>query len=139
MESNAVATIDRDLYCRRFGGTLERHRQDADLSMDELSERTGLHRSEICKLEKAHREPRLTTIIKVARGLRIDPSRLLDGVDAPVGDAQPERSSPSVVFRGPGRRPPGEEEDPVLGLRETSATCLGPRKTTDGDAAVAHR
>jgi transcriptional regulator with XRE-family HTH domain len=83
MES-CVTAIDRNLYCRRFGEALKRRRRDAGLSMDELGDRTGLHRSEICKLEKAHREPRLSTIINVARGLRIDPSRLLDGLDAPT-------------------------------------------------------
>jgi DNA-binding XRE family transcriptional regulator len=137
MESGAVAPIDRDLHCRRFGKSLKRHRRDADLSMDELSERTGLHRSEICKLEKAHREPRLTTIIKVARGLRIDPSRLLDGVDAPVGDAQAAQSLPSVVLRGPGRRPQGGEDGSVLPAG-SSAPCPGSRTTTDGNAAGAH-
>lgn len=127
--------IDRDFHCQRFGEALKRHRRDADLSMDELGDRAGLHRSEICKLEKAHREPRLTTIIKVARALRVTPARLLDDVDPLEGDSCFEAPLPpsTVVVRGPGRRPQGGAED--ASPLASSATCPGPRTTTDDDPA----
>lgn len=126
--------IDRDFHCQRFGETLRRHRRDADLSMDELGDRAGLHRSEICKLEKAHREPRLTTIIKVARALQVPPTRLLEDVDPLGSDGRSEAPLlPSAVARGPGHRPPGGVED--ASPLTSSATCPGPRATADGDPA----
>jgi transcriptional regulator with XRE-family HTH domain len=39
-----------------------------------------LNMTEISRLEGAKRDPRLTTIVKVAKGLGIPPSRLLDGI-----------------------------------------------------------
>lgn len=78
--------IDRDERCRHFGETVRRCRRAAGLSMDQLGDRANLHRDEICKLEKARREPRLTTILKVARGLRVSPSYLLEDVDQQVGE-----------------------------------------------------
>lgn len=41
---------------------------------------TGLHRTEIGLLERGKREPRLTTILKVVRGLGVEPNDLLKGL-----------------------------------------------------------
>jgi transcriptional regulator with XRE-family HTH domain len=70
--------------CRRFGEALRRLRLEAGLSMDALGERCGLHRTEISLLERAGREPKLSTIVKVADGLGVTPGYLLAGVDAPI-------------------------------------------------------
>jgi len=42
--------------------------------------RPGLHRTEISLLERAQREPRLSTIVRLARGLEVRPSELLNGI-----------------------------------------------------------
>lgn len=57
---------EREIMCRGFGEALRRLRLEAGLSMDALGERCGLHRTEIRLLEKAGREPKLSTIVKVA-------------------------------------------------------------------------
>jgi transcriptional regulator with XRE-family HTH domain len=36
--------------------------------------------TEVSRLEKAKRDPRLTTIVKLAGGLGVTPSSLLDGI-----------------------------------------------------------
>ncbi len=41
----------------------------------------GLHRTEISLLERAGREPRLTTILKLAQALKIGPCDLLAGIE----------------------------------------------------------
>jgi DNA-binding XRE family transcriptional regulator len=74
---------DRAILCRRFGEALRRLRLEAGLSLDDLGERCGLHRTEIGLLERAGREPKLSTIVKLAEGLRIPPGDLLTRVDAP--------------------------------------------------------
>jgi DNA-binding XRE family transcriptional regulator len=61
----------REIICRRFGEAMRRLRLEAGLSMDALGERCGLHRTEIRLLEKAAREPKLSTIVKVADGLGV--------------------------------------------------------------------
>ena len=69
------------VICRRFGRNLQRCREGARLSLDDLGDRAGLHRGEIQKLESAKREPRLGTIVKLAAGLRVSPCQLLEGVE----------------------------------------------------------
>jgi transcriptional regulator with XRE-family HTH domain len=57
---------------RRLGSRLE--------SQQQLAEKTGVHPSEVSRLERAARDPRLSTIVKVARGLGVSPERLVQGV-----------------------------------------------------------
>ena len=71
---------------RRFGDRLRRIRKRAGLSQDGLGDRAGLHRSEVEKLENAKREPRLTTLLKLANALQVAPTDLLDGLDLDRGE-----------------------------------------------------
>jgi transcriptional regulator with XRE-family HTH domain len=64
----------------RFAANLRRQRLAKGLSQEQLAEKTGLHPSEVSRLERAVREPRLGTIVKVARGLGVSAERLLKGV-----------------------------------------------------------
>jgi transcriptional regulator with XRE-family HTH domain len=65
----------------RFGRNLHHHRTRAGLSQAALAEICGLNRTEISLLERAAREPRVSTIVRLARGLGISPAELLDGVE----------------------------------------------------------
>jgi transcriptional regulator with XRE-family HTH domain len=47
----------------------------------ELGQIAGLHFSEVSLLERGSRDPRLATIVKLARALQIPPAKLLDGID----------------------------------------------------------
>ena len=64
----------------RFAQNLRRHRLRTGLSQEALGERCDLHRTEISLLERAGREPRLSTIVRLARALSIAPADLLDGI-----------------------------------------------------------
>jgi len=66
---------------QRFAANLEHHRLQRGLSQEALGHACGLHRTEISLLERAGRDPRLTTIIRLARALEIKPATLLDGLD----------------------------------------------------------
>jgi transcriptional regulator with XRE-family HTH domain len=116
----------------RFGKELRRIRREAGISMETLGDRAGLHRTEIGHLEHAGREPRLTTIIRVAHGLDISASRLLEGVDRLEGDGTRSEPDPAplVAVRGPRFRPPGGAEDPAQA--GSSIPRLGPRRATNG-------
>lgn len=65
---------------RRFGDNLRRARRRADLSQEQLGVRASLHRTEVGLLERGARVPRVDTLIKLARGLGIDPKDLLEGI-----------------------------------------------------------
>jgi DNA-binding XRE family transcriptional regulator len=64
----------------RFAANLRRLRADAGLSQEQLAGRTGLHPTEISRLERAVREPRLGTIVRLARGLDVGVERLVSGI-----------------------------------------------------------
>lgn len=63
-----------------FGNNLRACRHRAGLSQEELGFRASLHRSEVGLLERARREPRLNTIIKLADALEISRGELLGGM-----------------------------------------------------------
>ncbi len=64
----------------RFGGNLVRHREEADISQEELAFRADLHRTEVGLLERGSRVPRVDTLLKLAGALGVRPEALLDGL-----------------------------------------------------------
>ena len=64
----------------RFAANLRRQRLAKGLSQEQLAEKTGLHPSEVSRLERAVRDPRLSTIVKVARGLGVSVAKLVAGI-----------------------------------------------------------
>jgi DNA-binding XRE family transcriptional regulator len=64
----------------RFAANLRRIRTDVGMSQEQLAGRTGLHPTEISRLERAVREPRLGTIVRLARGLDVGVERLVSGI-----------------------------------------------------------
>lgn len=63
-----------------FAANLRRHRKALGVSQEELGALANLHRTEISLLERAERDPRLTTVIKLARVLNVTPSELIKDV-----------------------------------------------------------
>jgi transcriptional regulator with XRE-family HTH domain len=61
----------------QFAHNLRKQRHDAGLSQEQLADLTGLHPTEISRLERAAREPRLGTMVRLARGLDIGVEKLL--------------------------------------------------------------
>lgn len=64
----------------RFAANLRRARTAAGISQEELGDRCNLHRTEISLLERAGREPRLGTIVKLAGALETTPGELCTGI-----------------------------------------------------------
>lgn len=64
----------------RFAANLRLARTKAAISQEELGKRTKLHRTEISLLERAGREPRLATLLKLAGALETTPAKLCEGM-----------------------------------------------------------
>jgi transcriptional regulator with XRE-family HTH domain len=64
----------------QFAANVRARRTAAGLSQEQLGRLTGLHPTEISRIERAVREPRLSTIVRVAKALEITPSELLERV-----------------------------------------------------------
>jgi transcriptional regulator with XRE-family HTH domain len=63
----------------RFAQNLRRRRVAVGISQEELGERTELHRTEISLLERAGREPRFATLLKLCGALATTPDVLCEG------------------------------------------------------------
>jgi len=64
----------------RFAANLRQARTRVGISQEELGYRCELHRTEISLLERAGREPRLATIVKLAGALETTPGELCAGI-----------------------------------------------------------
>jgi transcriptional regulator with XRE-family HTH domain len=64
----------------RFAANLRSERKRAGLSQEALGHACDLHPTEISRLERAVRDPRLATIVRLARALEVAPAQLLAGI-----------------------------------------------------------
>lgn len=64
----------------RFAVNLRKTRVEAGVSQEELGYMCDLHRTEVSLLERAGREPRMATIVKLAGALNTSVAQLCDGV-----------------------------------------------------------
>ncbi|MEX1141502.1 MAG: helix-turn-helix transcriptional regulator [Thermoleophilaceae bacterium] len=64
----------------RFSANLRRLRQRRGMSQADLSRASGISASVLSRLESAEREPRLSTVFRIARVLDEDMGELLRGV-----------------------------------------------------------
>lgn len=62
---------------QQFGANVRQTRHKRGLSQEALGHACGLHPSEISRLERAVREPRLSTVVRLARALEVKPADLL--------------------------------------------------------------
>lgn len=65
----------------QFAANLRAARLAAGLSQEALGDACDLHRTEISLLERSGREPRLGTIVKLARALGMRPAALLNNIE----------------------------------------------------------
>lgn len=72
---------DKNPLAVLLGKRVRAGRVRAKISQEALGEIASLHRTEISLLERGEREPRLSTIIKLADALSIPVGELLDGID----------------------------------------------------------
>jgi len=64
----------------RLGENLGRERRRQCKSMETLARLAGTHASEISRLEHGQRDPRLWTIVRIARALDVPLGDLLHGI-----------------------------------------------------------
>jgi transcriptional regulator with XRE-family HTH domain len=65
---------------QQLGANIRRLRRDRGLSQEALAHASELHPTEVSRLERGVREPRLGTIVRIARALRVEPARLLERI-----------------------------------------------------------
>jgi transcriptional regulator with XRE-family HTH domain len=55
-------------------------RADLGLSQTQVSKRSGVHVTEVSRIERGLRDPRLSTIVRLAHALEVKPAQLFDGL-----------------------------------------------------------
>ena len=78
-----------------FGMHVRRIREAKGITLEELARRSGLSFRGVVYVEHGRRNPTLTTVLNLARGLDTDPSHLLSVFDE-EGD-EPAAPSPSTA------------------------------------------
>lgn len=63
-----------------FARNVATARTQQHLSQTQVSSRSGIHVTEVSRIERGLRDPRVTTLIRLARALEMQPARLLDGI-----------------------------------------------------------
>lgn len=65
---------------KQFAINLRAERKRLKLTQEALGFKCDLNVSEVSRLERCKRDPRLATIVKLAGALQIPPAKLLDGI-----------------------------------------------------------
>lgn len=61
-----------------LGENLRAAREQRELTQEQLSERTGVQAGEISRIETGKRDPQVSTLLKIAKGLGLPPGKLLE-------------------------------------------------------------
>lgn len=65
----------------RFAENLRAERKQQRLSQEALADAAGLHWTQVSRYERGVREPRVTAIVQLARGLGVAPGQLFAEID----------------------------------------------------------
>jgi transcriptional regulator with XRE-family HTH domain len=75
--------------CLAFGRAVRDCRSRRGLSQEQLADLAGIHRTYIGGIERGERNPTLTMIHRLARALRVRPTRLLGSEEPqPAGEEE---------------------------------------------------
>jgi transcriptional regulator with XRE-family HTH domain len=64
----------------RVGANIKRQRKRLGLTQEEAAHRAGVHFVEFARAERGERDMRVSTVAKLARGLDVSASDLMQGV-----------------------------------------------------------
>lgn len=62
------------------GRNIKRHREGQGLTQEALAHRCGIHPVELARAERGARDMRVSTVTKIARGLRVPAAELMAGI-----------------------------------------------------------
>lgn len=65
---------------RQVGLNLRKYRDELGLSQEGLAFECGLHRTYVSGVERGVRNPTVTVLAKIAKALKVEPSKLLEPV-----------------------------------------------------------
>jgi transcriptional regulator with XRE-family HTH domain len=61
-----------------LGSNLKAARLRLGLTQEEVAERSGVHATEVSRIEAGKRDPQVSTVVKLARAVELRPGELLE-------------------------------------------------------------
>lgn len=62
----------------KLGGNLREQRHKLGLSQEQVAERSGVHATEVSRIEAGKRDPRVSTVLRLAKAVELNPGQLLE-------------------------------------------------------------
>ena len=62
----------------KLGPNLRAARLSLELSQEQVSERSGVHATEVSRIEAGKRDPRVSTVERLAKAVKLRPGQLLE-------------------------------------------------------------
>jgi transcriptional regulator with XRE-family HTH domain len=67
-----------DLAVGKLGPNLRAARLKMELSQEQVADRSGVHATEVSRIEAGKRDPRVSTVERLARAVEVKPGQLLE-------------------------------------------------------------
>jgi transcriptional regulator with XRE-family HTH domain len=61
-----------------LGTNLREAREKLELTQEQVAERSGVHATEVSRIEAGKRDPRISTLVKLAGAVQVKPGELLE-------------------------------------------------------------
>jgi transcriptional regulator with XRE-family HTH domain len=61
------------------GSNLKAARKKLGLTQEQVADRSGVHATEVSRIEAGKRDPQVSTVIRLAKAVDLSPGQLLDG------------------------------------------------------------
>lgn len=76
MEAQLHRTEDCDMAS--LGANLREARERLGLTQEQVAQRSGVHATEVSRIEAGKRDPQVSTVERLAKAVEVRPGRLLD-------------------------------------------------------------
>jgi transcriptional regulator with XRE-family HTH domain len=67
-----------DAFVGNFGANLRQARTRLELTQEQVAERSGVHATEVSRIEAGKRDPKVSTLERLAAAVELPPARLLE-------------------------------------------------------------
>jgi transcriptional regulator with XRE-family HTH domain len=61
-----------------LGPRLREARERLELTQEEVAQRSGVHATEVSRIEAGKRDPQVSTLVRLAKAVEVKPGQLLD-------------------------------------------------------------
>lgn len=63
-----------------LGSNLRAARKRLKMTQDDVARRSGVHATEVSRIERGKRDPQVSTLVKLAKAVEVPPGELLEGM-----------------------------------------------------------